>query len=64
MTVLDFALVASSASVAVSVVDVLEDLEGCVVEDGEAVLETRDVLEALEEVEIALDDTMLALVAL
>lgn len=64
VTVLEFMLVESSASVAVSVVDVLEDLEECVVEDGEAVLETRDVLEALEAVEVALDDTVLALVAL
>jgi len=63
VTVLVFVLVASSASVAVSVVDVLEDLEECVVEDGEAVLETRDVLKAVEEVEVVLDDTVLALVA-
>jgi hypothetical protein len=45
-------------------VDVLLDLEECLVEDGEAVLETRDVLEAVEEVEVVLDDTVLVLVAL
>lgn len=64
VTMLEFVLVASSESVAVSVVDVLEDLEDFLVEDGEAVLETSDVLESLEELELALDDTVLALVAL
>lgn len=64
VAVLAFVLVASSASFAVSVADVPADLEECVVEDGEAVLETRDLLKVLEEVEVALSDTVLALVAL